>query len=358
MEMDTRTGPAGESQDAVAIPGIEACNKILIIKSSSMGDICNALPVADVIRRNRPDADIGWVVKSPFRSLIDANPNVNTVWPFARKSLMQAIKVGFALRKHKYQVALDLQSLFVSGLISKLSGARFRIAYDTKKEGSHYFNNFPVVAAKGRKRRAVDLMLDFPKLLGIKDSVFRPQEWLASAKSHEAQALLTIVQRPYAVLFVGANTPQRMWSQERWGQLADRISENGLTPIFVGAPQDHAATVSARSEMKNLSYSVVGRTDLLTLAAIIGGAKVVVGGDSGPLHMAVAAGTPVVGVYGPTDPGITGPYGGLAKTVYVKQFCSPCYRRPTCGGAYFCMAAVETEMMLKAIKDLVGNLAN
>jgi heptosyltransferase-1 len=74
--------------------------------------------------------------------------------------------------------------------------------------------------------------------------------------------------------------------------------------------------------------------------------------------MAVAAGTPVVGVYGPTDPGITGPYGGLAKTVYVKQFCSPCYRRPTCGGAYFCMAAVETEMMLKAIKDLVGNLAN
>ncbi|MBA3724936.1 MAG: glycosyltransferase family 9 protein [Armatimonadetes bacterium] len=335
-----------------AIDAAASAKRILIIKSSSLGDICNGLPVADILRQHKPDAHIGWVVKKPFRPIIDANPYVDKVWSFPRGSLWGAIKLGLEIRKHKYEVCLDMQSLFVSGLIAKLSGARYRISYDSRKEGSHLFNNYPIIPSKMRDRKAVEVMLDFPRALGLPNPDFRPQEWLGRARRSEANALLAIVPKPFAALFVGATTPQRQWSQERWGALADQLAASGLTPVFVGGPSDQVATVSARAEMKLASYSLVGKTDLLNLAAVIGLADVAIGGDSGPLHMAVAVGTPVVGLYGPTDPETTGPYGPSAKTMYIKQPCSPCYRNPTCGGAYFCMAAIEVAAVVREVQQI------
>ena len=334
------------------IEPIEAAKKatrILIVKSSSLGDVCNALPVADVIHQGRPNSYIGWAVKEPFRALIDVNPNVDTTFAFSRKDLWAAVKVGLETRKVKYEVALDMQSLFVSSLIARLSGARIRIGYDTRKEMSHLFLSHPVIGAATRDRKAVDLMLDFPKAIGIDPSNFRPQRWLGNARRHDADSLMTIVPKPYVAIFVGATTPQRQWSHQRWGRLADRLTEEGLTPVFVGTRADQQAAVSARNEATKTTYSVVGRTDLLTLSSILAGAAVVVSGDSGPLHLATAVGTPVVGLYGPTDPETTGPYGPRAKTVYVKQHCSPCYRKPTCGGTFFCMAAIEVEMVVKQV---------
>lgn len=339
------------------IAAAKDAKRILIVKSSSLGDICNALPVADVIRRYRPQAHLGWVVKNPFRSLIDVNPNVDTTFSFARKDLWAAIKAGLEARKVEYDVALDLQSLFVSSLIARLSGAKVRVGYNTRKELSHRLLNYPVIGASGRDRKAVDIMLDFPRALGIESSEHRPQRWLGQAKKHDADLLMTIVAKPYAALFVGATTPQRQWSHQRWGQLADRLSAEGITPVFVGAAADQGATVSARNEATKTSYSLVGRTDLLTLASVLSGAAVVVGGDSGPLHLAVAVGAPVVGLYGPTDPMTTGPFGLSQRTVYVKQHCSPCYRSPTCGGAFFCMAAIEVEMALEHALSLARTKA-
>jgi heptosyltransferase-1 len=324
-------------------------NRILIIKSSSMGDICNALPVADIIRRHKPRAHIGWVVKEPFRSLVESNPNVDATYRFPRKDFWAAVRTGLAVRKENYDVALDLQSLFVSSMIARLSGAKIRIGANSKREFSHWNLNYPVIDAAPRDRKAVDLMLDYPRALGIEVGEFRPQKWLARAKKREAEALMAIVPRPYAALFVGATTPQRQWSHELWGILSDRLVDEGITPVFVGASSDHGPTVSARAIAKKTNYSVVGRTDILTLASILSSAAVVIGGDSGPLHLAVAVGAPVVGLYGPTDPNFTGPYGNDAGTIYIKQPCSPCYRRPTCGGSYFCMAAIDVEMVMKRV---------
>jgi ADP-heptose:LPS heptosyltransferase len=336
-----------------AIAAAREAKRILIVKTSSLGDVCNALPVADVIRHGRPNTYLGWVIKEPFRSIIDVNPNVDTTFSFTPKDLWSAIKVGLEARKVKYEVALDLQSLFVSSIVSRLSGARTRIGYNTRKEFSHWFLTHPIVDAA--KRKAVDLMLDFPKALGIETSEFRPQSWLGSARRHDADLLMTIVPKPYAALCVGASVPQRQWSHQRWGRLADRLSQEGITPVFVGTPHDQGATVSARNVATRTTYSVVGRTDLLTLASIIAGSAVVIASDSGPLHLATAVGTPVVGLFGPTDPMIMGPWGTSARTVYVKQQCSPCNRTPTCGGTFFCMAAIEVEMVMEQV---LGSLRN
>ena len=197
-------------------------------------------------------------------------------------------------------------------------------------------------------------MLDFPRAMGIENVAFRPQKWLGKARRIEADAFMTIVPKPYACIYVGATLPQRQWSYERFGMLADRLYLEGLTPVFVGSASDQAATVSARNIAKRTTYSVVGRTDLLTLAAILAEAAVVIAGDSDLLHLATAVGTPAVGLYGPTDPVTAGPAGTKAKSVYVKQHCSPCNRRPTCGGAFFCMAAIETEMVMKQALSAAG----
>jgi heptosyltransferase-1 len=338
-----------------AIEKAKDAKRILIVKTSSLGDICKALPVADVIRQARPESHIGWVVKQPYRTIIDTNPNVDTTFAFPRKDLWAAVKSGLEARKVKYDVALDLQGLFVSSLISRLSGAKIRVGYDTKKEYSHWFLNYPVIGAKASDRIASDLMLDFPKAIGIENGIARPQRWLSEARRTDAEALMTIVRRPYACIFVGGNTPQRQWSHQRWGRLADRLSQEGITPVFVGAHADQPATVSARNEAEKTTYSVVGRTDILSLSAIFSGAAVVLCGDCDQLHLAAAVGTPVVGLYGPTDPMTAGPTGERAQTVYLRQHCSPCNRRPTCGGAFFCMAAIEVEDVMRQVRKALRN---
>jgi heptosyltransferase-1 len=337
-----------------AIESAKQAKRVLVIKTSSLGDVCNALPVADVIHQARPTGHIGWVIKEPYRILIDSNPNVDTTFTFARGDLWSAIKAGLDARKVKYDLALDLQSLFISSLIARLSGAKTRIGYDTHKECSHWFLNYAVVGASKLDRIASELMLDFPRAMGIENVSFRPQKWLGTARRVESDALMTIVPKPYACIYVGATLPQRQWSYERFGMLADRLNLEGLTPVFVGSNSDQAATVSARNIAKRTTYSVVGRTDLLSLAAILAGAAVVVAGDSDLLHLAAAVGTPAVGLYGPTDPVTAGPAGEMAKTIYIKQTCSPCNRAPTCGGAFFCMAAIETEMVMKQVLSAAG----
>ncbi|MEO7453425.1 MAG: glycosyltransferase family 9 protein, partial [Fimbriimonadales bacterium] len=174
-----------------------------------------------------------------------------------------------------------------------------------------------------------------------------PQRWLGEIRRPEADSLMTIVPKPYACIFVGAKLPQRQWSHQRWGRLADRLSMEGITPVFVGSISDQPATVSARNEAKRTTYSVVGRTDLLSLSAVLAGSAVVIAGDADPLHLAAVLGVPVVGLFGPTDPVVAGPIGDKSEVVYLKQHCSPCNRHPTCGGAFFCMAAIETEMVVK-----------
>lgn len=338
------------------IAGASDAKRILVIKTSSLGDVCNALPAVHCIKEHKPEAEIGWVVKNAFKPIISASPFVGRVHSFPRKSLMKAIRLGLALRQHKYEVSLDMQSLFVSGLIAKLSGAKYRICYDTRKEGSHLLNNYPIIPARKRDRRAVEVMLDFAGALGIEKPFAAPQTWLAEAKAAEAKEMIRGVPRPYAALFVGATTPQRQWSHQRWARLADMLFENGITSLFVGAEPDGPATVSARSQMKYPSFSIIGESDLLTLAAVLGEAAVAVGGDTGPLHMAAVIGTPVMGLYGPTDPATTGPFGDYARSIYIKQPCSPCYRKPTCGGSYFCMAAIEAASVSKNVMKLLSEV--
>jgi heptosyltransferase-1 len=292
-------------------------------------------------------------VKEPYRAIIDSNPNVDTTFAFPAGDLRAAFRIGLVARDVGYDVVLDLQSLFVSSMISRVAGAKIRVGYDTKRELSHWFLNHPVIKASEGNRIASEVMLDFPKALGIEDSAFRPQKWLGAIRRAEADSLMTIVPKPYACIFVGAKLPQRRWSYQRWGRLADRLAMEGLTPVFVGSISDQPATVSARNESKRTTYSVVGRTDVLTLAAVLAGSAVVIAVDADPLHLAAAMGVPAVGLFGPTDPEVAGPPGDVARTVYLKQHSSPSNRQPTCGGAFFCMAAIETEMVVKEAVSLV-----
>ncbi|MEO7454269.1 MAG: hypothetical protein ABIV13_05855, partial [Fimbriimonadales bacterium] len=110
-----------------SIDNARDAKRILIVKTGSLGDICNALPVADVIRSARPDCHIGWVVKAPYRALIDSNPHVDTTFAFQQDDFRSALKTGLEARKVGYDVALDMQSFFKSSVIARLSGAKIRV---------------------------------------------------------------------------------------------------------------------------------------------------------------------------------------------------------------------------------------
>lgn len=328
------------------IEAAKDARRILVIKTSSLGDVCNALPTVDCIKRHFSDATIGWVVKSTFAPIVQSCPYVDHVYAFPRGSLMKALRTGLEVRKYKYDVALDMQGLFVSGLIARLSGAPIRVSYDTRKELNQFFVNYPVVAGRSRDRKAIDIMLDFARLIGVENARFRPQDYLGILRADSMKKFHAGVGGRYVVLFVGATTPQRRWQREGFATVADGLSRLGLGVVFVGSSSDLAATEETLSLCSMNHTCLVGKTDLLELAAVLKEAAVVIGPDSGPLHMAAVMGTPVVGLYGPTDPECTGPYGETARALYVKQPCSPCYRRPTCGGAYHCMKAIVAQEVI------------
>ena len=155
-------------------------------------------------------------------------------------------------------------------------------------------------------------------------------------------------------LQVGASLPQKCWPLDQWDALLERLSRlEGVQVVLLGDAQDRQrflgqVPISGRGVIDSL-----GRLSLRHLAAVMERCRLVVGSDTGPLHLAVALGLPVVGLYGPDDPRFTGPYGSANRIHYKKLACSPCYKNPTCQGRFDCLQSVESDEVFESIRDLL-----
>ncbi|MBC7806432.1 MAG: glycosyltransferase family 9 protein [Akkermansiaceae bacterium] len=308
-------------------------SRLLLVKLSSLGDVVHALPLAQALRSGLgADTVIAWAVSRAFAPLVENNPYLSWTHVLPSKNARDLWAFGQELRSYDYDTVMDAQGLFVSGAVTLATGAFRRVGFDTGREGNRLFLTDPIVPNRERVH-VVD------RLLGFCESVNVPRPERIEAQSHLATTDVSLLLEPaksaagpLVGCIIGASVPEKTWAAERWIACLRMLSEAGMRPILLGAQNEaDAANTIARGAGDAVAANLVGQTNLLELASVLAKCAVAIGPDSGPTHLAVAVGTPVVGLYGVTDPAKTGPDWGPAPSIvldYAEADAPPETRRP------------------------------
>jgi heptosyltransferase-1 len=331
--------------------------RILIVRLSALGDVVMAGGLPAALRARHPDAHVAWLVQEGFEALPAANPAVDEVIVWPRRQwrvlgqqrrygeLWRAVR-GFikALRGRRFDLAIDAQGLLKSALWVRLSGAAERLGVDPG-EGSGWLMT-RVLRTPSDKTFAAEYN-HLAKALGLPAP--QAQLPLTDGGREAARALLQQagVSGAYAALAPFTTRPQKHWPEGAWRALAARLrGELGLTPLLLGAAADRPA--AGRIAADGVAVDLAGRTDIPTAAALVAGARLVIGVDTGLTHMGVAAGVPTLALFGSTCPYLAAP--GRPLTVLYRGLpCSPCKRSPTCAGAHPCLTDIGVDEVLRAI---------
>jgi heptosyltransferase-1 len=311
--------------------------RILIVRTSALGDVVHALPVLTALRRHLPDARIGWVAEEGMAPVLQGHPDLDELLVARLRRWRKVSGQGTrelgsflgALRGFAPDVALDLMGNHKAGVLSLLSGAGRRIGFarrDRREPSSAVWINRRLAP---RGAHAVDRMLSVLDGLGLppEPADFGPEKLFQGPLPPGVEQILEAHPEPFALLHPGAGWGNKRYPPERWGAVARRLrAESGLATWVAVArgEEDLAAAVEAAA---GGAVRTVPAPDLPSLAALIRRAWLMLGGDTGPTHLAQALGTPVVMVMGPTDPERHGPYGAPDRAVFKRLACSFCYKR-------------------------------
>jgi ADP-heptose:LPS heptosyltransferase len=286
-------------------------DKVLVVRLGAIGDVTNALVFATALKDAHPAVRVGWVVHGLARPLVEGHPAVDRVHPWPRGEAFGG--VVRALRAERYGLAVDLQRITKSALLARLSGAPRVLGYDRgrAKEGSWLWTRERIPAGDPRAHM-VEQYMEFARYLGAGGA--RPRRVLPfdAAAEAAADALVGELGSAPVVVSIGATKPPNRWEPARFGRLAAAVADELDAPVVLsGAPneRDVGGLALAATGGSARVYDRVGATDLRELAALLARARLFVGCDTGPMHIAAAVGTPVVALFGPADARRTGPYG-------------------------------------------------
>ena len=348
--------------------------KILIVKLSAIGDVIHTLPALTTLRRHYPDAQIDWLVESAAADLIQGHTAVNRVLIWRRREFVKLSKAGklpsagklfssllLQLRDTRYDLILDFQALLKSSLWVFLAKGRRKAGFGPgmeHSEKSHLFLNERIPAVS-MEVHALDRGLTLLKALGLPDMTVRYDLPIAAEEEEAAQQLLASKglrpAQPFVAINPVAKWPTKLWVPERFRALAERLLKNGLQVVFTGSKEDQPLIDDMLGGLGPSVLRLDGQTTLKVLAAVYRFATVVVSTDTGPMHLAAAAGTPVVALFGPTAPWRTGPYGEGHVVLRAGVSCSPCFSRScktTDLDPMACMNRITVEQVAEAVARL------
>ena len=295
---------------APAPPDLLAPDRLMVVRLGAIGDVVNALVFAGLVKRAQPHVEIGWVVHDLVRPLVEGHPHVDRVHVWKRGSGLGGFRVLVReLRACRYELAVDLQRILKSALVARASGAPRVLGYDrARAKECSWLLATERIASGPPHEHMVDQYRAFARVLGCDGPVEHVLPSDASAAAWADEQVAALGAAPI-VVNAGASKPQNRWPSERFAAMIAALARDAHAPLVViGGPGDRelaAPLVAAASGVHDL----VGRTSLRQLAALLARSRLLVTGDTGPMHLAVAVGTPTLALFGPADPRRTGPYG-------------------------------------------------
>lgn len=311
-----------------------SARRIGLLKPSALGDIVHALPVLSALRQRWPNAHITWIVNRSYAPLLEGHPHLDEVLGFNRHLFRAGLRRGAgalfaflrALRRQRFDLLIDLQGLLRSGLIARASGARRRVGLSTAREGAAWFYTDVLNVGDIQTIHAVDRYWLVAQALGVGDAAKQFVLPAPAADRQWAAAQLRPWPRPWLMINLGTRWETKRWPVPHFAELARRaLAAAGGTAILVGGPDERPWAEALEAALPGAVCNLVGQTSLPQLVAVLREAVVMISNDSGPLHLAVALGKPVVAPYTCTSPVQTGPYGQGHAAVATTVYCAASY---------------------------------
>lgn len=333
---------------------------IVIVKLSAIGDVIHALPVAHALKKQYPDARITWVVEKPAYDLLTNNPDIDEIIVFDKPKfksitglLINGYKFAKVLRAYHFDLAIDLQGLFKSAVISYLSGAPKRLVYCNAREQSHLVGQR--ICGEHEHAHVVEQYLDVARHLGCKIDEVRFPVHITETEINKTIGIANHaglkLENPYVVLAPGTNWVSKCWPPTHFAKLADQLYEHNIIPVIIGGPNDQRLAQEIMANTIIPPVDLTGKTSMKQLAYIIKKSQAFVGGDTGPMHLAVAVETKSVAMFGPTDPKRNGPY-REGTVLLAPVSCQGCWKK-TCPKGQDCMATIPVSQVLEGIKNIL-----
>lgn len=367
---------------------------LLIVLMGSIGDVARGLTLIPRIKRNWPTTRISWIVEPKSEGLVRLAAGVDRVVVFPRGGGLRALYGFFReLRSEPYDVALDLQRHAKSGLVTKLSRCPRRIGFSRQnaKEGNWLLSTERVPAFDEESLNKGEVYHQFLDLLGAARSG-RDFALELDTLAHDGSARLPVELPPhYVVCVMGSSWESKNWLPSGYVVLGKKIiSQFRESLVLVGdssqresaqqvaralAPQEGSSREGSVHDgpvedhrtphTENRVIDLVGRTSIGQLAHILASARLVIGPDSGPGHIAAGLGVPVVSLFGPTSPARTAPLevargsapGGSVTVLQSAVGCAPCYQRVCPGLNRVCMRLISPDAVLGAASGYLQDSA-
>lgn len=326
--------------------------KFLVVRLSSLGDIVFALPAAAALRRAFPAAQIDWVVNACWRRLLDGNAGLSKIISLGAGRAGGLLPCGLMLRRERYSCAVDLQGLYRSALLAFISAAPRRVGFAPSHAREALASLFYTERVRPSSIHMVEQNLSLVGRLGAPtDSprfplTIRPEDDGALDRELARAAI-----DGYFVVVPGGGWRSKCWRAHRFGELSRRVAAEtgwrGIVSYGPGEKEMAAQVVASAGDPAPVPLSL----ELGVLMALLRRARFVVAADTGPLHLAAALGTAVIGLYGPTSPARNGPYSQNAIVLRNATKSETTYKRGTSYSP--AMLSISVDQVFQAVLALV-----
>ncbi|OGI22725.1 MAG: hypothetical protein A2287_02880 [Candidatus Melainabacteria bacterium RIFOXYA12_FULL_32_12] len=343
--------------------------KILIVRLSAIGDVIHSLPVLHALRRKFPNAYIGWLVEDKAAEILLGNSLIDQVYVlpkkkwksqgFTLKTCKEFLEFIKTIKNEKFDIAIDLQELFKSGILTYLSGAKRRIAHAKTREFADIFINEKLKAHNifDPNKPVIERYLETAQHLEaptdeIKFSLPPINQQIKDTVSGLLKNLDK--DKPIVILAPATTWPSKHWLESYWSELLDRLAPDNNV-IFIGSSQDIALINKITSEANTDNYlSLAGKTSLLELIELFNRTDIVIAPDTGPAYIANATDKPaIIMISGSTSYKRTFPYGEKHTAIAANLPCQPCHKKRCLKKDYHmeCMKKVTPDKIFRIFNE-------
>lgn len=345
---------------------LEEVKRVLAIKLVALGDLVALLPSLKALRELYPKAFIALMVTPRVKDVVEGTPYVDEIIYYdvlrSHSGPLGFLSFVQELRRKKFDIVVEFDQRYrITSVMAFLSGAPLHVGFAVPGQGRQGLFDIKVPYDNGKHE--VETFYEIVKAIG------RPSQeiklipvWHYPADSQKVDEFLKengVSGSDNIVVFHTATSPiatERRWETQKFAQLADYlIEQHSAKVIFTGGPDDIDYIKESLSQMKNQAFVAAGKLSLKQFAALCERAKLIVSVDTGALHIAAASGTPVLGLYGPSNPVKWQPYGKLHSYVYLNFPCSPCNlsltgQVPSCPEPR-CMKEIKVKDLIKLVEE-------
>jgi predicted lipopolysaccharide heptosyltransferase III len=327
---------------------------ILIIKLRYIGDVLLTTPLLRLLRDEYPQAKITVLVNPGTQAVLQNNPCVDQVTVLPRGNIFEQLQFLRFIRSCRYDCVIDLSDGDRSAFITAISGAPMKIGFN--HEGRC---RGKVYSWSANNQYGTMHMLEYHAQvlvpMGIEPRVCALELNIIDKESRVAEEILVnhgLKGKKWVMLHPAARYWFKAWPAERFAALGDALIREGFQAVIVGSENERSVGEAVLAAAQQTFVSLVGKTSLRELAALMKLCSLFVGNDAGPMHMAAAVGCPVVGLFGPTNPAVWGPYGKTCRSIYKGLDCRECFYPGCFRGESSCMKLITVDEVFGAAKSL------